>query len=130
MTNQCKGCIHRPICEWYHENSAFKFPEREGGCDLYHPEEKSRPSKEDIKMYWIMKIKAVIALIVYAAAMLITPVTVRMVFGIQEVWVVSWIFCLIGWWCMTGSHNALMQVLNEKIKEWEEEYGKEGNKGS
>lgn len=128
MTHDCERCAHRLICEWCVENSTFRMPETDGKCGMYLPEEKSRPSKEDIKTYRIMKIKAVIALTAYAAAMLITPFAGRVIYGFP-VWVAVWISCLIGWWCMTGSQYALIQALNEKIKEWEEEYGKEGNQG-
>lgn len=50
MTHDCERCAHRLICEWCVENSTFRMPENDGKCGMYLPEEKSRPSEEDIKM--------------------------------------------------------------------------------
>lgn len=120
MTHDCERCAHRLICEWCVENSTFRMPENDGKCGMYLPEEKSRPSEEDIKMYRAMRIKAVIALISYATAMCILPLVGRVLFGFPA-GVAVWIYCLTGWWCMEGNQRALIRALNEKIKEWEEE---------
>lgn len=120
MTHDCERCAHRLICEWCVENSTFRMPENDGKCGMYLPQEKSRPSEEGIKRCRTMRIKAVIALIAYAAAMFIAPFAGRVIYGFP-VWVAVWISCLIGWWCMTGSQFALIQALGEKIREGEEE---------
>lgn len=133
MTNQCKGCIHRPICEWCHENSAFKFPEREGGCDLYHPDEEReealRDTGEDLKTYKKMERRAKIVLFAYAAAMFIYPFAAMTILKFP-IWVVGWIATLVGWGFMVPSQSAFIYALRDKIKEVEELHGKEGNQGS
>lgn len=129
MTNQCKGCIHRPICEWCHENSAFKFPEREGGCDLYYPDEERREARRvtrvDLKTYKKMERSAGIGLIAYAAVMIIysfatqklldSPATTTVLDS--KIWFVGWIAMMVGWAFMVPNLSALRRALRDTINE-------------
>lgn len=129
MSRKCNDCVHCPICEWCAENSEFKMPETADRCGMYHTEEKTQHTEEDRKQYIRMRCRARIGMIAYIAAMFIYPFADRTVYGFP-IWVVGWVATIIGWWCIAPSVMALMQTLDENIREVEEQNGKEGNQGT